>query len=306
MGITFRQIRYFVATAEIGQISQAAIQLNISQSAVTSAIQTLEASINSPLFIRSQQGVTLTDAGRQFLNHAYTVLRNIDDALNISQATPKMQGSINLAASYTVMGYFLPFHLQRLSHWYPNLVFQVHETERQNIEQGLLTEQFDMALVLTSNLTHPDVISETLINSKRRLWLPAGHPFLRHEHLDLADLASEPFIMLTVDEADQSAMRYWMQTGLEPNIMLRTSSVESVRSMVANGQGISILSDLVYRPWSLERKRIETRTLHEQVHPMSVGLAWRRGITFTPAMEACRNYFHSAFLTPQLAASRSS
>lgn len=304
MEITLRQIRYFVAAAEIGRISQAAIHLNISQSAVTSAILALENTINSPLFVRSAQGVTLTESGRHFLNHAYAVLRNIDDALNIPPASPELQGSLKLAASYTVMGYFFPFHLQRLSHWYPNLRLQLFEAERQDIEKGLLQRQFDMAVVLTDNLTHQEIVSETLFNSERRLWLSVQHPLCQLESPSLADLVSEPFIMLTVDEADQSAMRYWVQAGLQPNVKLHTSSVESVRSMVANGLGISILSDLVYRPWSLEGKRIETRSLREQVHSMSVGLAWRGDIDFTPAMQAFRDYFRSAFLTPQMITTR--
>lgn len=304
MDITLRQIRYFVATAEIGRISQAAIHLNISQSAVTSAILALENTLNTPLFLRSAQGVTLTDSGRHFLNHSYTVLRNINDALNIPSTSPGMQGSLNLAASYTVMGYFFPFHLQRLLHWYPNLRLQLFEAERQDIEKGLLRRQFDMAVVLTDNLTHKEIVSETLFHSERRLWLPVQHPLCQLESPCLVDLVDEPFIMLTVDEADQSAMRYWAQAGLKPNVKLRTSSVESVRSMVANGLGISILSDLVYRPWSLEGKRIETRSLHGQVHSMSVGLAWRGDIAFTPAMQAFRDYFYSAFLTPQMITTR--
>ena len=52
MSLTLRQVRYFVATAEIGQISQAAIHLNISQSAVTTAIKELEAMLGAQLFAR--------------------------------------------------------------------------------------------------------------------------------------------------------------------------------------------------------------------------------------------------------------
>ncbi|MEQ9248679.1 MAG: LysR family transcriptional regulator, partial [Nitratireductor sp.] len=50
MPISLRQIRYFVATAELGQISQAAVELSISQSAVTTAIRELERTVNLQLF----------------------------------------------------------------------------------------------------------------------------------------------------------------------------------------------------------------------------------------------------------------
>src|SRR5471032_2477392 len=126
MSLTLRQVRYFVATAEIGQISQAAIHLNISQSAVTTAIKELEAMLGVQLFVRSAQGMNLTDAGRHFLNRAYVIVRRV-------------------AASYTVLGYFLPHHLQRMEHWHPDVTIEVFEQERQAIEHGLLDGQFDMA-----------------------------------------------------------------------------------------------------------------------------------------------------------------
>lgn len=304
MSLTLRQIRYFVATAETGQISQAAIHLNISQSAITTAIKELEGLLGSLLFQRSAQGMSLTDAGRHFLNRAYVILRSVDDALNSPLPEASASGQLNLAASYTVLGYFLPHHLQRLEHWQPEVHIQVHERERQAIEEGLLQGEFDMAVVLTANLTHPDIFSETLFNSERRLWLPHQHPLCERPSVSLRDVAELPYISLTVDEAEHSAMRYWAKARQRPNIRVRTSSVEAVRSMVANGSGVAILSDLVHRPWSLEGKRIETRTLSDEVTPMSVGLAWHRERAFTPAMQALRDYFHGAFLAPQQQAAR--
>lgn len=304
MSLTLRQVRYFVATAEIGQISQAAIHLNISQSAVTTAIKELESTVGTLLFQRSVQGMNLTDAGRHFLNRAYVILRSVDDALNSPLPDMRAGGVLHLAASYTVIGYFLPHHLQRLEHWHPDVTIEVHEQERTAIEQGLLDGRFDMAVVLIANLTHPAIVSETLFNSERRLWLPSHHPLCERPAVSLADVAREPYILLTVDEAEQSAMRYWTQAQQIPNVRVRTSSVEAVRSMVANGSGVAILSDLVHRPWSLEGKRIETLTVSDKVPPVSVGLAWHRERNFSPAMQAFRNYFHDAFLAPQQISAR--
>ncbi|SDJ05335.1 DNA-binding transcriptional regulator, LysR family [Pseudomonas flavescens] len=304
MSLTLRQIRYFVATAEIGQISQAALHLNISQSAVTTAIKELEALLGVQLFLRSAQGMGLTEAGRHFLNRAYVILRSVDDALSSPLPEQRASGVLNLAASYTVLGYFLPHHLQRLAHWHPDVSIRVHEHERRVIEQQLLDGHIDMAVVLTANLTHADIVSQTLFNSERRLWLPAHHPLCQRTSVSLAEVAREPYILLTVDEAEQSAMRYWQQAAATPNVQVRTSSVEAVRSMVANGSGVAILSDLVHRPWSLEGKRIETLAIADPVTPMSVGLAWHRERQFTPAMQALRHYFHAAFLAPQQLSAR--
>ncbi len=133
---------------------------------------------------------------------------------------------------------------------YPHIDIQLFEYERQDIEQGLIDQTLDMALVLTGNLRHQSIYAETLFNSTRRLWLPSRHPLCEKSQVTLEDVADEPFIMLTVDEAADSAMRYWEEAGASPDVILRTSSVEAVRSMVANGSGVTILSD-----WSTGRGR---------------------------------------------------
>ncbi|MEA3095509.1 MAG: hypothetical protein QOJ04_6851, partial [Caballeronia sp.] len=145
MALTLRQLKYFVATAELGQISQAAIQLTISQSAVTNAIKELEDSLGTQLFARMSSGVTLTQTGRKFLNQAYTILSSVEEAMRIPNLESTLTGTLTIAASYTVIGYFLPHHLQRLSTLYPLLSINLHELNRESIEEGLLSERYDMA-----------------------------------------------------------------------------------------------------------------------------------------------------------------
>jgi DNA-binding transcriptional LysR family regulator len=299
MALTLRQLKYFVATAELGQISQAAIQLTISQSAVTNAIKELEDSLGTQLFMRTASGMTLTNTGRRFLNQAYTILSSVDEAMRIPNLESTLTGTLTLAASYTVLGYFLPHHLQRLNTLYPQLTIQLHELNRESIEEGLIADRYDMAVLLTSNVANPELVLEPVIHSVRRLWLCAQHPLLKRENVTLADVAAEPFVMLTVDEAAFTASRYWNETPYRPNVKLRTSSVEAVRSMVANGSAVAILSDMVYRPWSLEGRRIETVQLRDPVPPMSVGLAWRRSAELSPAMHAVREYFRHTFMEPR-------
>ena len=66
--------------------------------------------------------------------------------------------------------------------------------------------------------------------------------------------------------AEKSALRYWDRTPYRPNVIFRTLSVEGVRSMVAAGMGITILSDMVYRPWSLEGQRIALQLTGKSHH----------------------------------------
>ena len=299
MSLSLRQIRYFIATAEAGQVSQAAVNLSISQSAVTTAIKDLEETVGTGLFDRTPHGMELTLAGRRFLAQAYEILQKVEEATQLNLVSREVKGTLSIAATYTVIGYFLPFHIERMKRQIPGLEIQLFELNRESVEEGLLSNRYDIGVMLTSNSLNPELTEEKLLSSQRRLWVPARHRLLAENSVGLKDVAEEDYIMLTVDEASHSSMKYWSQTPYVPRITLRTSSVEAVRSLVANGQGVAILSDMVHRPWSLEGKRIETIALTEPIPSMDVGLAWKRNAEFTPAMEAVRSYFRRSFSIPE-------
>jgi DNA-binding transcriptional LysR family regulator len=287
-----------VATAESGQVSRAATQLSISQSAVTSAIKELESELGTSLFFRTAQGMEMTEAGRDFLASTREILEKLDLAKRMAQRQSPAKGSISIAATYTVIGYFLPPHLDRLKHMYPNLDIRISELNREGIEEGLLSNRFDLAVVLTSNIANSELKTKTLLRSSRRLWAANSHKFIREGKATFEDISREDYIMLTVDEAAHTTMRYWSLSALKPKVTLRTSSVEAVRSMVANGQGVTILSDMVYRPWSLEGRRIGTAVTDYEIPSMDIGLAWRKGVEIRKPVASVIEYFNQSYLEP--------
>jgi DNA-binding transcriptional LysR family regulator len=202
---------------------------------------------------------------------------------------------VRIGVTYTVAGYFLPRHQMRFQASFPGVTVELFEAPRDVVEQALVDGALDIAVLLVSNLRDgANLASETLLRSSRRLWLAPEHPLTRAERVRLIDIAEHPYVMLTVDEAKHTAMRYWSLVAREPRVIFRTSSVEAVRSMVAGGMGVTILSDLVYRPWSLEGQRIETRVVEDDVPSMDVGLAWRRDAVLSPTARAFRDFMRFA------------
>jgi DNA-binding transcriptional LysR family regulator len=297
MAMSLRQIRYFIATAEAGKLSLAATQLGVSQSALTEAIKALEQETGVELLRRHPKGVELTVAGTQFLHHARAVAAAVADAAQAPrQARTGMSGSFSLAVSYTVAGYFIPAPLARFRRFFPDVMVKLFEMDRADIERRLVAGKIDLAVFLTSNLGNADQIeTEELIRSRRRLWAAPNHPLMQARRITLAAVAPEPYIMLTIDEADRTAMRYWERTPHRPSIVFRTASVEAVRSLVATGAGVAILSDMIYRPWSLEGDRIEARAIEDSVPSMDVGLAWKRHSKLNPCAQAFRDFCHNTY-----------
>lgn len=291
---SLRQIRYFTAVANAGQVSRAARQLNVSQSALTNAVKQLEDIIGVTLFVRHGNGVTLTYEGNIFHDHALRVMSVVEEAVRSpGRKRDDVKGRLRLAITYTVAGYFIPPYIERFQRAFPGVEIDITEAPRARIEDGLLSGNFDLAVMLTSNIADQEGLEfETLIQSRRRLWLASRHPLLTQPSVTLADVAREPYIMLTVDEASNTAQRYWNQTAYRPNTILRTSSVEAVRSFVAGGMGVTILSDMVYRPWSLDGRRVEVIPLADRVPSMDVGLAWPANVPLASAVSAFRDFMH--------------
>lgn len=296
MSVSLKQIRYFVAAAETGRISQAAIDLNVSQSAVTAAIQQLEATVCTRLLERTPNGVIVTMEGGRFLSQGRQILAAVAEAVRGTQMSAgPLFGTVRVGVTYTVSGYFLPRHQMRFRASFPGITIELFEAPRDVLERALVDRALDLAVMLVSNLSDDAMlVGETLLRSPRRLWLAPEHPLTRAERVHLAEIATHPYVMLTVDEAKHTSMRYWSNVSLEPKTVFRTSSVEAVRSMVAGGMGIAILSDLIYRPWSLEGQRIETRVIEDEVPSMDIGLAWRRDARLSEAAKAFCDFMRFA------------
>src|SRR5690349_25069002 len=105
---TLRQLQYFVAVARTGQMSLAAAESHVTQSTMTAAIAELERVLGEALFERRRSGVVLTHRGHLFLQHAGAVLEVAADAARQPfRDAREVAGTLQLAASYTVLGYFL-------------------------------------------------------------------------------------------------------------------------------------------------------------------------------------------------------
>ncbi len=113
MNVELRQLKHAVAVAEHGSFSRAALELHLSQSALSRSVQALEREVGTPIFLRSADGVTMTDVGRDLLRHGNTMLQmaaELDvqivrnrslqaDRLRVGIATSTAEGAVCDAAA---------------------------------------------------------------------------------------------------------------------------------------------------------------------------------------------------------------
>lgn len=289
MSTSFKGIRYFIAVAEAGSITAAIHGLGVSQSVVSQAIAQIEADLGTLLFDRRARGMSLTHAGHQFLRHAHQIevaMRNARDALSSRPHT--VTGHLNIGVTSLMVGYYLPFLLDRFRRVFPRITVQITEDRRDYLEHLLVSGELDVALIVVSQLQNLHALeTETILRSGWRVWCPVNHRLVGEEKVQATELAQQSLILLQVDELGDATTALWNAGGVDPTVLIRTSSVEAVRSLVATGAGCSVLPDMLYRPWSLEGDRIEARPLAQSLPHLEVGLAWRKGAA---QPESLRNF----------------
>ncbi|MFT4180569.1 MAG: LysR substrate-binding domain-containing protein [Rhizobium sp.] len=285
MAFTLRQLQYFVAVAEQGSVTRAAQNLSISQSSVTEALKELESDLGVALFDRHPRGLAITHNGHQFLRHATKILATVSDArTSFSGQQNAAGGTLNIGVTSLVAGYVLSDLLARYRRACPGVEVSAIEDNGGYLEHLLIGGELDVAVMVISNLRDRMALqAEILETSPYRLWLPMGHPLVSADIISVADISREPLIMLTIDEIEENTGKLLTALGARPHVAFRTRSVEAVRSLVATGAGVALLPDLVYRPWSLEGDRIESRDVSGSLPVVQVGMVWRKGSSLPQA-----------------------
>ena len=291
--ITFRHLRYFIATAETGKFQLAAEKVNMSASAVADAVKHLESLLGAQLFDRHTKGVTLTYDGHRFLNNSSSIIKLLDDSIFAFQnETMNIEGKIILGTSVSVMGYFLPKPLTEFEKIYPNIEIKLIEDSRELIEQKLVVNELDLAFIITSNVTISENVKvETLFRSNRTLWCSENHRFAELEKIPMKEIAKEKYIMLDIDESVTNSNLIWNRFSLKPNMTVKSNSVEAVRGFAAGERGVTILSDLLYRSWSLDGNRIVSKEIEEPIPTMNLGIIWNRNRQLTKAEQLFLDFF---------------
>jgi DNA-binding transcriptional LysR family regulator len=289
-----------MAVVDARKVSDAAIAINISPSSISEAIKELEYFLKTKLFVRSRLGLELTPEGYRFLAYAKRILADVEGAKHfLTDDQTEMEGSITIGTTATVSGYFLPRLIQRFNKAFPKVEIIVREHSRVELEAMLDNGDLDIAVLLVSNVkARKNRNMIPLVRSQRRLWVPANHPLFKKNIVTLNEVSKERYIQLVIDEAADTTLSYWNENKHKPNIVFSTASIEGVRSLVAAGVGVTILSDLVYRPWSLDGDRIETIEIKQQIPSMDTGLLWSNQVDSNALLrhfiDFCRLQFTSA------------
>src|SRR5205807_1114102 len=284
--VELRHLRYFVAVAEMENVSRAALKLHVSQPALSRQIRDLEDEIGFGLLKRTAKSVRLTDAGRAFLDNARALLQRADEAVKEARAVASAEPTeLHVGYSPTPVAEIVPKILRAFQRKMPNVHVKLHDWSNNAILDGIRDGRLQLGLIVPPvkvSALH-DLRYEELFLERVCVAVALQHPFARRRAIPIAEVAAEPLIGLTREDYpnyyDYLSIIF-SKVKQKPRVIEEHDSMSGVMSAVEAGTGVAVTVDFGYSFGN----RVKFLHLTPEPKPFSVGIVARKG-KLSPAAE---------------------
>jgi len=257
VNLSTRQLKAFVALADLKNFTRAAEQCHLSQPAFSALIRALEEAIGLRLFDRDTRKVELTTEGRLFLESAARLLGDLDHALNdLAEHAAQRRGRVAVAVLPALAAGWLPAVLAEFHAAHPGIELDVADALSEECVERVRAGRADFALAAI-RASAPELRTDPFCADRFHLVCRRDHALAAKRRVTLADLADQPFVHL----ARTSSVRRHIEAAVWPAQMRRVMELEqlsTVAGMVRAGLGITVVPaltlfhfehpDLVTRP----------------------------------------------------------
>jgi DNA-binding transcriptional LysR family regulator len=239
--MTLTQLEIFSLVAELRGFTAAAHRLEISQSAVSHALKSLEQELGVELLRRHQSQVELSDIGQQLLLRARAMLglantlrQEAADARGMKRGTLRI-GSFGPTSSIKL----LPRILQHYRAAHPGIEVHIDEGPDRQVIQWLEERRIDIGFVVLPQERFDTI---ALIEDQMVALLPADHALAGRDSVSLSDLCHDPFV-LTEAGSSELVSHLFNTARLTPNIRYRCSQLLSTLDTVARGDALTVVAE---------------------------------------------------------------
>jgi DNA-binding transcriptional LysR family regulator len=270
LSIEMQQLRHLCAVAEHGQFAAAARTISMTQPALSRSIRNLEHALGAELFVRSCQGVELTECGKLFIEHARAIISDVDRAReNVGALRGVIRGKVCFGLSPNFDTFVVPAVLGDLVEKHAGISVNAVGGCYEDLAIRVRTGELDFSLaVLPSVFGHPELVDERVLPVAYHVFARADHPLARKSVVTLDAMARCNWIV-----TDHGAMRMFerlfeSEGSAPPNIVMRTTSFPLKRATMRTSNIVSIMPDhlMADELRSGDMVRLNVQSLPELTH----------------------------------------
>lgn len=243
MALSLKAMTYFTSALRHGNIAKAASELNIAASAVSTAIDQVEAEFDLTLITRHRaRGIQTNASGVVVAQKCERLLEEyralLSDGVDLKQS---LSGRLRIGYYAPIAPAFLPKILASFVPDPSRIELSLEECDNDSAQDGLLSGKYD-AILFVSEDVRPAIHFEPLITAPPYCLLPATHALARLRSVTMAQIAQEPLVVLNRPVAAEYYRTLFEGHGTGPVIAAYATSTEMVRSLVSAGHGCAVLN----------------------------------------------------------------
>ena len=275
-----RQLRYFIAVAELLHFTNAAKRLHIAQPPLSRQIRALERELGIQLFIRNSSKVALTHAGSIFLEEARGVLQRTEQAVRAArEANTGRAGTVRLGIALG-MGETVSRVINRHLRHFPDIEIDVVNMPSGFQSGALATRRIDVGF-LRPPIDVTKLMSQPIAKERLSVVLRRQNPLARHRRLSLKQVAEEPLLLIAREISSgvyEKTLELYRTAGLSPRIIpTETTPLDEAGAILVDaGKGIYIaVGSHPVHPFFASRLAVVP--LSDPAAEVEAHVAWRRG-----------------------------
>jgi DNA-binding transcriptional LysR family regulator len=245
MQAQLRDVEYFAAIAEHGQVQRAAAALGLSQPGLSKSLRRLEQAMNTQLLKRTPKGVELTAVGTALLARVGKLRLSLDDVTReIVDLSEGRTGSIRVGMGAEASLRLVPAACETFMKESPNVTFKLMVSETSTTLANLRNGTLDIAVISSQSFHHEDLVVEHTHDNTFSVYASAKHRLARRTSLSLADLVRERWVMASIDgQSTRRVRQAHADAGLPPPAIAIETNNPTVRyQLVAASDLLTIIS----------------------------------------------------------------
>ncbi|MCK5647943.1 MAG: DNA-binding transcriptional regulator OxyR [Gammaproteobacteria bacterium] len=276
--MNLRELEYLVAVDEECHFNRAAERCFVSQPTLSGQLKKLEEELGIMLIERNTRHVSMTDAGTAVAQQARKILKEVKAIKEITQSfDDPMAGELKMGLIPTIAPYLLPEIIPELNQQFPRLTLWLYEHQTAVLLEKL--KNADLDLLILALPVNTDEFSEINL-FQETFWLAVPHhkTLSRKKNIQLMDLNEQEMLLLEEGHCLRGqALDVCFSAGATENNSYRATSLETLRHMVSEGIGMTLLPEL-----AVPKKRTRSDTISyipfsDPKPSRRIGMLYRQG-----------------------------
>ncbi|MFD1418842.1 LysR family transcriptional regulator [Companilactobacillus keshanensis] len=240
----FQQMQYFISIVKNHSFTQAAVECNISQSAISQQMKELESHLGIKLLERKGRSFEVTKAGQYFYTHSQDILDNVDTLVENTIKIVKNE-QVELKVGYLKNFGTTEFlkTVSKFSEEFPQVKIKITSGNHEELYELLSTGKVDLNFADQRRALSNEYVNEFLTDSKFMLAISKTSFDDINDQMDISQLADIPCVLIAANDQRESDEAYYREIlGVKSEFIL-AENYDEAQILVASNQGYLVVND---------------------------------------------------------------